>query len=63
MRTTVAAIEERVNQALEKCFMAKARNAQRAVARAATTKAAPAKVPARTTPAPVTAPRRQARAS
>jgi CarD family transcriptional regulator len=65
MQTTAAAIEDRVNQALEKCFMTKARNAQRAVARAANAKAAPAKAVARTAPpaAAVTAPRRQARAS
>ena len=68
MQTTAAAIEERVNAQLEKCFMTKARNAQRAVARAATTtKAAPAKAAARTAPAAAAvaaAPaRRQARAS
>ena len=62
MQTTQQAIEDRVNEALEKCFMAKARNAQRAVARAATTKAAPAKAAART-PVAAAAPRRQARAS
>jgi hypothetical protein len=69
MQTTAAAIEERVNVQLEKCFMTKARNAQRAVARAATataTKAAPAKAAARTAPAAAVAAapaRRQARAS
>ena len=66
MQTTAAAIEERVNAQLEKCFMTKARNAQRAVARAATGKAAPAKAVARTAPAPAVAAapaRRQARAS
>src|SRR5687767_8297703 len=67
MQTTAAAIEERVNAQLEKCFMTKARNAQRAVARAATatpTKAAPAKAAARAVPAIAAAPaRRQARAS
>ena len=47
MQTTAQAIEDRVNEALEKCFMTKARNAQRAVARAATAKAAPAKAAAR----------------
>ena len=36
MQTTAQAIEDRVNEALEKCFMTKARNTQRAVARAAT---------------------------
>jgi CarD family transcriptional regulator len=60
MRSTVADIEERVNQALEKCFVQKARTAQRAAARA--TKAAPAKAAARVVPAAVPA-RRQARAS
>ena len=59
MQVAPSTIEDRVNQALEKCFMTKARNAQRAVARAA--KAAPVKAAARTTPA--VAPRRQARAS
>jgi CarD family transcriptional regulator, regulator of rRNA transcription len=62
MRTTVADIEERVNEALEKCFVQKARTAQRAAARA--TKAAPAKAAARVVPAVAAAPaRRQARAS
>ena len=60
MRTTVADIEERVNTALEKCFVQKARTAQRAAARA--TKAAPAKAVARAVTAAVPA-RRQARAS
>lgn len=58
MQTTVADIEDRVNKALERCFMMKARAQQRAVARAAT-KAAPAKAEARA----AAAPRRQARAS
>ena len=62
MQTTVADIEEKVNTALERCFTMKARAAQRAATRAV--KAAPAKAAARVTPAaPVTAPRRQARAS
>jgi CarD family transcriptional regulator len=61
MQTTVADIEERVNNALERCFTMKARAAQRAATRA--TKAAPAKAAPRVTPTPVTAPRRQARAS
>lgn len=60
MQTTVADIEERVNSALEKCFVQKARTAQRAAARA-TTKAAPAKAVARVTA--VAPARRQARAS
>ena len=60
MRTTAADIEERVNTALEKCFVQKARSAQRAATRA--TKAAPAKAAARVTP-PAAPARRQARAS
>jgi hypothetical protein len=64
MQTTAQAIEDRVTEALEKCFMTKARNAQRAVARAATTtKAAPAKAVTTRTAAPVAAKQRQARAS
>jgi CarD family transcriptional regulator len=63
MQTTVQAIEDRVNEALEKCFMTKARNTQRAVARAASAKAAPAKAAVARTPAPVVAKQRQARAS
>ena len=55
MRKTAADIEERVNTALEHCFMMKARAAARAATRA---KAAPAKAAVR-----VAAPRRQARAS
>jgi CarD family transcriptional regulator len=57
MQTTAQAIEDRVNEALEKCFMTKARNTQRAVARAATAKAAPAKA------ATIVTKQRQARAS
>ena len=61
MRTTAADIEERVNIALEKCFVQKARTAQRAATRAI--KAAPAKAAvARVTPVAAPA-RRQARAS
>jgi len=61
MRTTVADIEERVNSALEKCFVQKERTAQRAATRAV--KAAPAKAAvARVTPIAAPA-RRQARAS
>ena len=64
MQTTVQAIEDRVNESLEKCFTTKARNAQRAVTRAATAKAAPAKAAPRTAAvAPVVAKQRQARAS
>jgi CarD family transcriptional regulator len=62
MQTTAADIEDRVNKALERCFMMKARSAQRAATRA--TKAAPAKAAARTAAvATAAAPRRQARAS
>jgi CarD family transcriptional regulator len=57
MRFTTADVESKVNQALERCFMMKARSAQRAAARA---KATPAKASARM-PAPAV--RRQARAS
>ncbi len=60
VRTTQADIEEKVNKALEKCFVMKARAQQRAVTRA--TKAAPAKAAARAAAAAVPA-RRQARAS
>ena len=60
MRETVTTIEDRVEKALERCFMMKARATQRATTRAATaTKATPAK--ATTTRA--AAARRQARAS
>jgi CarD family transcriptional regulator len=59
MRLTVVEVEDRVEKALERCFMMKARSAQRAATRAATTKATPAK--ATTTRA--AAVRRQARAS
>src|SRR5688572_29116130 len=59
MRQTAAEIEDRVEKALERCFMMKARSAQRAATRAATAKATPAK--ATTTRA--AAARRQARAS
>ncbi len=76
MRLTVIEVEDRVEKALERCFMMKARSAQRAATRAAATKPTPAKAttPTRvTTPPPtrVTTPpptraavaRRQARAS
>jgi CarD family transcriptional regulator len=63
MQLTAASIEDRVNQALEKCFMMKARAQQRAQARAAA-KPAPVKATAAKTPARVTKPTtRQARAS
>ncbi|MEZ5416849.1 MAG: CarD family transcriptional regulator [Vicinamibacterales bacterium] len=63
MRVTAGEIENRVEQALEQCFSVKAKNAQRAEARAAkavATKAAPVKAPA-VKAAPAKA--RQARAS
>ena len=61
MRVTPGDIEERVEKALDRCFVTKARNAQRAETRA-TAKVVPAKAVA---PAPVTvaAKARQARAS
>jgi CarD family transcriptional regulator len=63
MQLTAASIEDRVNQALEKCFVMKARAQQRAQARAAA-KPAPVKATAAKTPARVTKPTtRQARAS
>jgi CarD family transcriptional regulator len=58
MRLKVEVIEDRVEKALERCFMMKARAQQRAVAR---TKATPAKAVATATRAAVA--RRQARAS
>ena len=58
MRVTSVDIDDRVNKALERCFMMKARATQRAATRA--TKAAPAKATAARVSA---APRRQARAS
>jgi CarD family transcriptional regulator len=62
MQLTAASIEDRVNQALEKCFVMKARAQQRADARAAA-KPAPAKATAAKTAPRVTKPTRQARAS
>ena len=59
MRQPVTDVEDRVEKALERCFMMKARAAQRAATRTATAKATPAK--ATTTRA--AAARRQARAS
>ena len=61
MRLTVIEVEDRVEKALERCFMMKARSAQRAATRAAATKATPAKVT--TTPTRAAVARRQARAS
>jgi CarD family transcriptional regulator len=63
-RLSAAHVEERVNEALEKCFVVKARAAQRAQARAAT-KPAPAKAtPVKAQPrVAVKPPSRQARAS
>jgi CarD family transcriptional regulator len=57
MRFTTADVEDRVNKALERCFMMKSRSQQRSAARA---KAAPAKALPRP---PVVPARRQARAS
>jgi CarD family transcriptional regulator len=62
MQLTPAHVEDRVNQALEKCFVMKARAQQRAQARAAA-KPAPAKATAAKTAARVTKPTRHARAS
>jgi CarD family transcriptional regulator len=59
MRHTTADVEDRVNKALERCFIMKSRSQQRAATRA---KATPAKAVARPVPPPVPA-RRQARAS
>lgn len=62
MCLTAEAIEDRVNQALEKCFVMKARAQQRAQARAAA-KPAPAKATAKATTRAAAKPARQARAS
>jgi CarD family transcriptional regulator len=63
MQLTAASVEDRVNQALEKCFVMKARAQQRAQARSAA-KPAPAKATAAKTVARITKPTtRQARAS
>ncbi len=62
MCMSAAAIEDRVNQALEKCFVMKARAQQRAQARAAT-KPAPAKAAPKAAPRVAAKPVRQARAS
>jgi CarD family transcriptional regulator len=61
MRLTSNEVENRVEKALERCFMMKARSAQRAATRA-TVKATPAKATA-TTPSRAAVARRQARAS
>ena len=60
MRQTVAEVEDRVEKALERCFMMKARAQQRAATRA---KATPAKVTATATTTRAAVARRQARAS
>ncbi len=60
MRVTTATVEDRVEKALERCFMMKARAQQRAATRP-TPKAMPAKAMATSTRA--AAARRQARAS
>jgi CarD family transcriptional regulator, regulator of rRNA transcription len=58
MRLTATSIEERVNQALEQCFVNKAKIAQRAAARATTKPPAPAPAPkAVAAPKPVPAPK------
>ena len=59
MQTTAQAIEDRVNEALEKCFTAKARNVARATVRAKVVKSPVKAVVLATAPAP----RRAARAS
>ena len=64
MRLTVIEVEDRVEKALERCFMMKARSAQRAATRAAATKPIPAKATTTTTTTTRAAvARRQARAS
>jgi CarD family transcriptional regulator len=60
MRLTVPEVEDRVEKALERCFMMKARTAQRTATRAATAKVTPVKAATTTRAAAV---RRQARAS
>ena len=62
MRVTAADIEDRVEKALERCFMMKARAQQRAATRTITPKATPAKATA-TAPTRAAIARRQARAS
>ena len=62
MRLTMQEVEDRVEKALERCFMMKARNAQRSAARAAAPPAAKA-TPAKATTTRAAAARRQARAS
>jgi hypothetical protein len=60
MREKALEIEFRVDRALEKCFLVKARNVARATTRAA---AKIAKTPVKAAVAAVVAPRRAARAS
>jgi CarD family transcriptional regulator len=62
MRVTAADIEDRVEKALERCFMMKARAQQRAATRT-TTKVTPAKATTTTAVTRAAAARRQARAS
>jgi hypothetical protein len=57
MREKALEVEQKVDRALEKCFMVKARNVARATARAKTT------TPVKATISPAAAPRRAARAS
>jgi CarD family transcriptional regulator len=59
MRQSVPEVEDRLEKALERCFMMKARAAQRAAARPAAAKVLPAKA----TSTRAAAARRQARAS
>jgi CarD family transcriptional regulator len=65
MRQTVAEVEDRVEKALERCFMMKARATTRTTARpaAAATKATPVKATAIATSTRAAVARRQARAS
>src|SRR5919106_285207 len=63
MRVTIGDIEDRVEKALERCFMMKARAAQRAAARAKPAKVTPAKATATSTVTRAAVVRRQARAS
>jgi CarD family transcriptional regulator len=55
MRLTVVEVEDRVEKALERCFMMKARSAQRAATRAAAAKPTPAKASAPVITRPVAA--------
>jgi CarD family transcriptional regulator len=63
MRLTVPEVEDRVEKALERCFMMKARTAQRTAARAAAATTPVKATPAKATATRAAAARRQARAS